>query len=259
MALDALLETAFSALRTHWLGLMRVTSLFVLVETLFSLAADHLVSKQGEMMATARFQFVDLVNHLAYPTTSQLPSAQSMGIEPTLWLGILTLTLCGAVSGLIGSVAAVTWLTSRMAGHQTTMQAALGLAARRAPLVIVMAVLYALGAGMALLALIIPGIILFNRWSLAVPVMMMERTGPMRARTRSSEIIGQHGGAVMGFWAVAFLMLGVLTFMIGAIGLLHPALAVLTGFVILLGSSLWVTACLSALYLTLTGRLQAGA
>jgi hypothetical protein len=53
-----------------------------------------------------------------------------------------------------------------------------------------------LGAAAAALLLVVPGIVLLVRWSLAVPVVMLEKEAPRAAMRRSRELVRGHGWAV---------------------------------------------------------------
>jgi len=53
-----------------------------------------------------------------------------------------------------------------------------------------------IGVGIGFLFLVVPGLILFTRWSLAVPVVMLEGLGPRAAMKRSSALVKGHGWAV---------------------------------------------------------------
>jgi len=46
------------------------------------------------------------------------------------------------------------------------------------------------------LVIVVPGVILFTRWSLAVPVVMLEGLGPRAAMKRSTALVKGHGWAV---------------------------------------------------------------
>jgi hypothetical protein len=87
-----------------------------------------------------------------------------------------------------------------------------------------------LGVGVGALFLIVPGIVLFTRWSLAVPVVMLEGLGPRAAMRRSRELVRGH------FW-------GVLTVLVNAAVRTGIAALVLRfAFVALLGDDHSTTA-----------------
>jgi len=73
-------------------------------------------------------------------------------------------------------------------------------------------VLTGLGVGLGLLFLVVPGVILFTRWSLSVPVVMLEGLSPRAAMRRSSELVRGR------WWSVFCVLLNVgLRTLVGAI------------------------------------------
>jgi len=100
------------------------------------------------------------------------------------------------------------------------------LAARRrlGPLLGV-SLLTGLGVGLGLLLLIVPGVILFTRWSLSVPVVVLEGLSPRAAMRRSRELVDGH------FWPVLRLLLSV------GVQTAIATIALRTAFFFLLGES----------------------
>jgi uncharacterized membrane protein YesL len=96
-----------------------------------------------------------------------------------------------------------------------------------------------LGVGLGILLLVVPGLILFTRWSLAVPVVMLEGLKPRAAMRRSRELVAGHG------WAVFRILLNVT--IMAALG----SLAIELLLVKLFGSThatmgLWVSASVAS-------------
>ena len=76
--------------------------------------------------------------------------------------------------------------------------------------VIGMTMLIGLGAGLALFALIVPGVLLFIMWSLAVPVKVLENKGASESMSRSSELTqGSRGRIFLIGLMVLLLSVGV--------------------------------------------------
>ncbi|QKC84406.1 hypothetical protein [Mesorhizobium sp. NZP2077] len=59
-----------------------------------------------------------------------------------------------------------------------------------------------LGAALGLLLLIVPGIILFLRWSAAAPVLVQERRGVFASMARSSDLTEGSRWALLGLWVI---------------------------------------------------------
>jgi uncharacterized membrane protein len=70
--------------------------------------------------------------------------------------------------------------------------------------VVGVAVLVALGLVLGLMLLVVPGIILWLRWSVSVPVMVGEHRGVFDSMARSRDLTKGHRWALFGFWIVIF-------------------------------------------------------
>ncbi|MER9415546.1 hypothetical protein NKI95_06110 [Mesorhizobium sp. M0306] len=71
--------------------------------------------------------------------------------------------------------------------------------------VIGIALLVSLGAAAGAMLLLVPGIILWLRWSVAVPVLVQERLGVFGSMKRSRELTKGSRWALFGFWIVLFI------------------------------------------------------
>src|SRR5262249_4398917 len=84
-------------------------------------------------------------------------------------------------------------------------------------------ILTGLGVGLGFLLFIVPGVILFTRWSLSVPVVMLEGLSPRAAMRRSSELVRGR------WWSVFCVLLNVgIRTVVGAV-VLRFALFLLLG------------------------------
>jgi hypothetical protein len=68
------------------------------------------------------------------------------------------------------------------------------------------AILVGLGVFVGILAFIVPGLILLTIWSVAAPVVVIERPSPTEALGRSRELVRGHGWSVFGVLVVALLI-----------------------------------------------------
>jgi hypothetical protein len=68
-------------------------------------------------------------------------------------------------------------------------------------------ILAALGVGIGLLLLVVPGLILWTWWLVIVPVIMLEGTGVTDAFGRSRELVRGHGWSVFGVLVLTILIL----------------------------------------------------
>jgi Membrane domain of glycerophosphoryl diester phosphodiesterase len=85
--------------------------------------------------------------------------------------------------------------------------------------------LYGLGVGLGLVLLIVPGLILMSRWSLVVPLVMIERRGVRESLRRSSELVRGRTGRVLLLMIVAALITGIASALITLVFLFLPAFA----------------------------------
>jgi hypothetical protein len=79
--------------------------------------------------------------------------------------------------------------------------ALLGAAWKRAGALVGVSLLTGVGVGIGLFLLVVPGLILFTRWSLAVPVVMLEGRAPRDAMRRSAELVKGHGWRVFAVFS----------------------------------------------------------
>ncbi len=68
--------------------------------------------------------------------------------------------------------------------------------------VMVIALLFYLGIGIGFMLLIVPGVILWLRWSVAIPVQVNERLGILRSMSRSAELTRGSRWALLGLYLI---------------------------------------------------------
>jgi hypothetical protein len=71
---------------------------------------------------------------------------------------------------------------------------------KRAGALLGVSLLTGIGVGVGLFLLVVPGLILFTRWSLAVPAVMLEGRSPRAAMRRSAELVKGHGWQVFAIF-----------------------------------------------------------
>jgi hypothetical protein len=83
-------------------------------------------------------------------------------------------------------------------------------------------VLAAIGIGIGLIFLIVPGLYLLTIWSMLIPVIVIERRSAGEAFTRSREIVRGNGWSMFGLVIVTFLSVAVISAVIRALFLPLP-------------------------------------
>jgi hypothetical protein len=79
------------------------------------------------------------------------------------------------------------------------------------------AILVGLGVFVGILAFIVPGLILLTIWSVAAPVVVIERPSPTQALGRSRELVRGHGWSVFGVLVVTLLIVFIANTVFGAL------------------------------------------
>lgn len=83
-------------------------------------------------------------------------------------------------------------------------------------------VLAAIGIGIGLILLIVPGLYLLTIWSMLIPVIVIEGRSAGEAFTRSREVVRGNGWSVLGLVIITFLTIGVVSAIIRALFLPLP-------------------------------------
>ena len=84
---------------------------------------------------------------------------------------------------------------------------------------IALSILFALGVGIGFVLLFVPGIILLLMWAVAVPSLVIERTGVFGAFRRSSELTKGARWKILGLFLVLFVLYWLLSLVLGLVGL----------------------------------------
>jgi hypothetical protein len=94
---------------------------------------------------------------------------------------------------------------------------------------VAVAIVVGIGVVLGLIALIIPGVILFTVWSLAAPVVVLERPPGLGALRRSRELVRGNGWQVFGVIFVLGILIAILT---GVLGLAAASASLAAGIVV---------------------------
>jgi hypothetical protein len=147
--------------------------------------------------------------------------------------GQVVKTLLQLALYLLATVACFEAVAEAYMGGEPDWRSSLRFAARRAPAVLAMTIVYFLGLIAGLIFIIIGSIFLAVRWSVAMPALLLERRSPLAALGRSWKLVSGFWWKVFGTLLIVYLLVTVLSFAIGAV--LGGLLAVLTSVDSLLG------------------------
>jgi hypothetical protein len=104
--------------------------------------------------------------------------------------------------------------------------------------VAVASILAGIGITIGLVLLIVPGLILITIWAVIIPVIVLERSGPLASFGRSQELVRGHGWHVFGTLVLVFVIMIVVNIVLAAIFAVLPLLwrnglsAIITGTLI---------------------------
>jgi hypothetical protein len=83
---------------------------------------------------------------------------------------------------------------------------------------ILVGIIAGIGIAIGFVLIIVPGLILLTIWSVAAPVVVLERPGALRALGRSRELVRGNGWQVFGVIVVLVILVGVVAAIVDAIG-----------------------------------------
>lgn len=136
------------------------------------------------------------------------PSVQEVGQQPNFALGIAVVLVVIALQAALSVlyVLSITWVANEDAMGRPAAFGAAALSALRAlPAAAGTTVLVGVGVLGGLVLLIVPGIMLMLRWSVAIPALAAEPSGPLPALGRSRDLTRDHRWGILGFLAAVAL------------------------------------------------------
>jgi hypothetical protein len=164
--------------------------------------------------------------------------------NPSVALAIGAAVIVGiipAVIFLIVAPAAISYgVVQEIRGRGFFFGECLRVALRRSPAILALSIVATLYAGLASLLLIIPGLIVFCMYAVALPACVAERLGPLKSMSRSAFLTKGNRWRIFGLLALLYIIGAVLeqlvSFVAGRVvgGLL--ALAISTPFDVLVGA-----------------------
>jgi hypothetical protein len=144
-----------------------------------------------------------------HPQPAQDPAARA---GASLVVSLLSLVVAALVTA-----ASVKAVSDAYLDHPPAIGTSLRYALRRLLAVLGCEVLRVLGLILGFVALIIPGIWLYGRWSVAVPALLVERVGPVSAIRRSSRLVKGRWWPVAGVLIVSTVMVSIISAALSAV------------------------------------------
>jgi hypothetical protein len=141
----------------------------------------------------------------------------STGTLSTPAAGILAQSVLGLLAILAVNGALALCLVDSYLGHPLSWSRSLGTAFRRFGSLLGLAILFMIAIVIAFILVILPGIWLSVAWSVAVPALMVERIGAVKALRRSFRLVRGRWWATFGALLVATIMLLVVVFLVGLV------------------------------------------
>ena len=174
MALGELLDASFSILKACPRAVLGITAVFVLPAQLLG------AFLQRDLLAAASFGEI-------FDDPSLAGGGTSSGSNTVLVLlvGLLPSMLLPFVAGALGRLVAA-W----RAGGDMTAGAALRAAGRKWWVLLVAWLLSHLAEGLAMIAFVVPALLLMALWQVAAPAIVVEDLGPLKGLRRSTRLVG---------------------------------------------------------------------
>jgi hypothetical protein len=142
--------------------------------------------------------------------------------------------IINALAGKLAQAGCFRAVADAYLGEEIDWRSSLRYALRRLPAVVAVSLLSTIFIALGTIACIIPGIYLWGAFFVAIPVLLVEGVGPMRALGRSRELVsgrwwGTIGVAVIGYLLVTIVG-GVLTGLLVGVALASPDQSTVAGF-----------------------------
>lgn len=131
--------------------------------------------------------------------------------------GTLALSLISLIGTLFVQGASIKLFAGAYQGIEQTWQESVRFGIDKSLLILGTAILSALGAGIGLVFCILPGVWLWTSWYVAVPSLLVEGVGPIRALGRSFELVKQRFWPVLGVGVLAWLISQVVVQLLGLV------------------------------------------
>ena len=169
---------------------------------------------------------------VAFAATHPAPPRAPQDTGDAIAIGVIVgLGFLAAFVGLLLAPAAIAYgVAQEITGRGLSFGQCIGAALRRSLAVLAVSAVVVILGGLGALLLIVPGLIVFSIYSVAIPACMAERIGPLKAMSRSAFLTKGNRWRVFGLLALLYILGVVIDLMVSraataAVGAL-PALIV---------------------------------
>jgi hypothetical protein len=144
--------------------------------------------------------------------------------------------LVGILAGQLAQAGCLRAITDAYLGEQATWRGSLRYALRRLPAVFLISLFVTVLSFLGLILCIVPGVYLWAAYFVAIPVLLIEGSGPIKSLGRSRRLVKgfwwrTFGVAVVGALLVAIVSAALTAVVVGVV-FAHPARDTATGFVL---------------------------
>ena len=167
------------------------------------------------------------------PNGSEPVTNHQLGVFVTGWVAALLISF---VAGQLAQAGCFRAVADAYLGEEVSWRSSLRYALRRLPALVGLAIASGIFAALGLILCVIPGIYLWGAFYVAVPVLLVEGSGPLRSLGRSRELVrgrwwGTFGVAIVGYLLVAIVGAALSGLIVG-LAFANPARNTVTGFIL---------------------------
>jgi hypothetical protein len=153
-----------------------------------------------------------------------------------LAVGVFAALVINALAGKFAQAGCFRAVADAYLGEPVSWRASLRFALRRLPAVVAVSLLSTILIAIGVVLCVIPGIYLWGAYYVAVPVVLVEGAGPIRALGRSRDLVSGRWWSTIGVALVGsvlvFVVAGAFSALILGVALASPAQNTVTGFVL---------------------------
>jgi len=182
-----------------------------------SLAADRFVEgdfRVGRVLnrtfslLSRHFLTFFVVTAVAYVPTLLITQASAFADSRSLSAVALTLvaSFLAVVLGMLSQAVVLYGAFQDMRRRPVSLAESLKVGLRRVMPVVAIGIIVVVLVSFGIILFVVPGLILFAKWSVAIPVCVVERLGPSASLARSSELTKGHRWKIFGLMLLLFII-----------------------------------------------------